>query len=57
MPDLQDMRNNDPTWVILDTAQEAWDMLRLVIFVKLSETMLRRVQDIIKSKGGIQAIS
>lgn len=51
-PELKAMPNNDSTWEILvDTAQEAWDMLDLDIFKNLSETMPHRVQDIIKYEG------
>lgn len=51
-PELKNMRNNDTTHAILiEKAQEAWDLLDLDILVHLSATMPHRVQAIIEAEG------
>lgn len=46
------MRNNDSTLkVLIDTAQDAWELLDLGILEHLSETMPHRVQAILKSNS------
>lgn len=51
-PELLDMPNNDYTLEILvDAAQEAWNLIGLDTIVNLSESMPRRVRAIIDAEG------
>lgn len=50
-PDLKNMPNNDTTHgLLIEKAQEAWNLLKLDILVNLPATMPHRVQAIIEAE-------